>query len=58
MSFEQSIRLFQIVNKHFKNEDDGRILVAEIESVVDQKVESKFPILATKKDIQKEFSDN
>jgi len=51
MSFEQSIRLFQIVNKHFKNEEDSRVLVSEIESFVEQRIENKSVILSTKEDV-------
>jgi len=51
MSSEQTFRLFTIVNKHFKNEEDSRLLVAEIEQVVDQKFDLEVRILATKADL-------
>jgi len=51
MSSEQTFRLFTILNKHFKNEEDSRLLVAEIEQVVDQKFDLEVRILATKADL-------
>jgi len=51
MSSEQTFRLFTLLNKHFNNEEDSRMLVAQIESVVDQKFELEVKTLSTKADI-------
>jgi len=51
MSSEQTFRLFTLLNKHFKNEEDSRMLVAQIEGVVDQKFDLEVKTLATKSDI-------
>ena len=53
MTANQNFRLFQIANKYFKNEDDIRSYVAEIEGVVENKFENKATNLATRDDLQR-----
>ncbi|MHB8259746.1 MAG: hypothetical protein ACYDCN_03635 [Bacteroidia bacterium] len=37
----QSFKIYELLNKHFKNEQDAKALVTEIESVIDAKYEEK-----------------
>ena len=37
----QSFKIFELPNKHFKNQEDAKALVTEIESVIDAKFEDK-----------------
>jgi hypothetical protein len=51
MSVKQSFRLYDIVNKYFRNEEDSKTLVYEIEEIMNNKIELKISDLATKRDI-------
>lgn len=51
MTATQSLNLYNISLKYFKNEADAVSFVKEIEVVVDNKFENKKDILATKDDI-------
>jgi biotin operon repressor len=44
MTATQSLKIFQILNVHFKNETDATKLVEAIEAVVDEKVGSKTEV--------------
>jgi hypothetical protein len=50
MTATQSLKLYQIANRYFKNEEDATAFVSEIEIVVDEKLESKKDIFLTKDD--------
>ncbi len=50
MTATQSLKIYEILNKHFKNEDDARTMIQQIEEIVEAKVEGKKDILLTKED--------
>jgi hemerythrin len=52
----QSFKIFELLNKHFKNQEDAKALVTEIESVIDAKFEDTKVPLATKEDLIREIS--
>lgn len=47
----QSFKIYELLNKHFKNEQDAKVLVSEIENVIDAKFEDKKQHLVTKEDL-------
>ncbi|MDQ6755878.1 MAG: hypothetical protein M3004_02995, partial [Bacteroidota bacterium] len=42
---------YEILQRYFKNNDDAKIVVQEIEQIIEAKVDSKKDILATKEDL-------
>ena len=51
ITVSQSFKIFELLNKHFKNEQDAKVLVAEIESVIETRFQSEKDRLATKEDL-------
>jgi hypothetical protein len=51
----QTLKIYEILNKHFKNEEDAKALVTEIEQVIDVKFDSAKDRLATKEDLIREI---
>ncbi len=51
MTTSQSFKIYEILQKHFQNSEDAKIVVREIEEIVEQKVEDKKDILTTKEDL-------
>lgn len=51
MTATQTLKIYQILNKHFKNADDASVAVQEIEAIVDKKFEQRKEIFATREDI-------
>lgn len=51
MTASQSFKIYEILQKHFNNADDAKIVVQEIEQIVEAKLESKKDILSTKEDL-------
>ena len=51
MTAAQSLQIFEILNKHFKNENESKIVVQEIEQIIETKINSKTEVLATKLDL-------
>ena len=51
ITVQQTFKLYEIINRYFKNDTDSRELVSEIEQVMDSKVEIKMNDYATKKDL-------
>ena len=49
----QTFKIFELLNKHFKNEQDAKSLVAEIENVIENRFQSEKDRLATKEDLLK-----
>lgn len=49
----QTLKIYELLNKHFKNEEDAKALVQEIEQVIDVKFQSEKDRLATKEDISR-----
>ncbi len=50
MTAVQSLRIYEILNKHFKNEEDAKTLVNQIEEIVEAKINYKKDILLSKDD--------
>jgi hypothetical protein len=50
MTVTQSLKIYEILNKHFKNEEDAKIVIQQIEEIVEAKVDNKKDILLTKED--------
>lgn len=60
MTATQSLNLYNIALRYFKNEADAASFIKEIEVVVDNKFDARKDILSTKEDIiaiRKEISD-
>ncbi len=51
MTSAQSFKIYEILQKHFNNADDAKIIVQEIEQIVENKVEAKKDVLSTKEDL-------
>jgi hypothetical protein len=47
----QSLKIYGILQKHFKNDEDARTVVEEIEGVIDQKLLQKDMMFSTKEDL-------
>jgi hypothetical protein len=47
----QTLKMYELLNKHFKNSEDAKVLVAGIEEVIDGKFEAERDRLATKSDL-------
>ena len=50
MTATQSLKIYEILNKHFKSSDDAKAVVGEIEQVIEEKINSKKDIFLTKED--------
>ena len=51
MTATQTFKIYQVLNKHFKNNEDASVVVQEIEEIVDKKTDQRKEVLATKQDI-------
>ena len=51
MTTTQSFKIYEILQCHFKNNDDAKIVVREIEQIIETKIDNKSNILATKGDV-------
>jgi hypothetical protein len=51
MTTTQSFRIYEILQRHFKNNDDAKIVVQEIEQIIEAKLENKSTVLSTKSDL-------
>jgi len=51
MTASQTLKLYEIANKYFKNEADSKAFVSEIEVVVDNKFQKELDRIATKLDL-------
>ena len=51
MSSAQSLKVYDILNKHFKNDADSKIVIEGVEMIIDKKMDQSKDILATKKDL-------
>ena len=49
----QTLKIYELLNKHFKNEEDAKMLVQEIEQFIEAKFDSAKDRLATKEDLSK-----
>jgi len=53
MTTTQSFKIYEVLQRHFKNNDDAKVVVQEIEQIIEIKVENKITILTTKEDLLK-----
>jgi hypothetical protein len=53
MTAAQSLKIYEILGRHFNNAEDARIVVTEIEEIIDAKSDNKRDVLASKEDILK-----
>ena len=53
MTTTQSFKIYEVLQRHFKNNDDAKVIVQEIEQIIETKVENKITILTTKEDLLK-----
>ena len=51
MTAAQSFGIFEILNKHFHNDSESKIVVQEIEQIIEAKINAKTEVLATKADL-------
>jgi hypothetical protein len=51
MTVTQSFKIYEVLHKHFKNDADAKIVVQEIEEIIDYKFEKEKSNLSTKEDI-------
>lgn len=51
MTTTQSFKIYEVLQRYFKNNDDAKIVVQEIEQIIEAKVDAKKDVLATKQDI-------
>ena len=51
MTSQQSLQLFDIVNRNFKSEADARMFVTEIDTLITSQSKEETKELATKKDL-------
>ncbi|CAF1560837.1 unnamed protein product, partial [Adineta ricciae] len=51
LTVRSAFKLFDVVNKHFHNDNDSRLFIAEIEEIMDNKVDLKMNDFATRKDL-------
>ena len=50
-SFSQTFRIYEMLNKYFKNEEDAKTVASGIEEMVNQRFQTEKERLATKMDI-------
>ena len=53
MTEAQSLKIYEILGKHFNNTEDAKTVVTEIEEIIELKITEKKDILATKEDLLK-----
>ena len=53
MTTTQSFGIYEVLQRHFKSNDDAKIVVQDIEQIMEAKVESKMTILTTREDLLK-----
>ncbi len=51
MTADQSLKLFEIVNRHFKNDEDSKAFVTEIDKLVSERTKEEARFSATKDDL-------
>ena len=50
MTATQSLKIYEVLHRHFKSDADAKIVVEQIEQIVEAKVDTKKDILLTKED--------
>jgi hypothetical protein len=51
MTATQSLKIFEVLQRHFKNDADAKVVVEEIEHIVENKFEANKSSFVTKDDI-------
>ena len=51
MTTAQSFKLYEVLDRYYHNGSDARIIVTEIEQIIDTKINDKIDVFATKSDI-------
>jgi hypothetical protein len=51
MTIDKSFEIYELLRKHIKDDTDAKTIAYNIEAIVDQKINDKKDILATKQDI-------
>ena len=57
MSVTQTLEIFKVLNRYFKNEDDATKVVEDIEQIVEKKFEGISTSIATKQDLTESISN-
>lgn len=52
MTATQSLKIYEILQRHFNNDADARIVVQEIEQIVADKFENKLKEFSSKSEVQ------
>ena len=52
MTASQSLKIYEILQRHFNNDADARIIVQEIEQIVENKFETRISELSPRSDVQ------
>lgn len=50
MTASQSLKIYKTLNKHFNNTEDAKLVIEQIEQIVEEKISAKKDILLTKDD--------
>ena len=51
MNANQTLEIYKILNRYFKNEDDATRVVSDIQMIIDNRLDEKKEVLATKEDL-------
>jgi len=51
MSTSQTLEIYKVLQKYFKNEEDAYSVVSDLEKIIDKKFEEKKSELASKQDL-------
>jgi len=51
MTIDKSFEIYELLRKHIKDDADAKVIAQNIEAIVDQRLNDKKDILATKQDI-------
>lgn len=58
MTADTSLKSFEIVSRNFKNGEDARLFVTEMDKLVSERAAEKAKQLATKEDLIREISNS
>jgi len=50
MTASQSLKIYEVLDKYFKDANDAKTVVAEIERIIDSRIEDRKSVLLTKDD--------
>ncbi len=53
MTLAQSFKIYEVLGKYFSNADDAKVIVTEIEEIIETKFTEKKDVLVTKEDLAK-----